>query len=205
MLKQILSYISSRVIRAIGKLLYACRIIFTKTITVDIHHKAEMRNAQNNYIFCVWHSNFSTLLFFRSKYNIVKPPETALIFDCFRGRVIGVILEEMGVNVIFSNTTNHFSITRELCRRLRAGESIYFIVDGPKGPYKVINKNLYDIARITRTPIIAISFNYTALFRLFWRWDKLQIPLPFSHIRVMYSQEFNKDFDEKKLYDELGN
>lgn len=196
---------SSRVIRIFGKLLYMCCIVFAKIITYDVHHKAEMRNAQKNYIFSVWHSHFLTLLLFRSKHNIVNSPETALVFNCLRGRIVGIILEEMGINVIFSNTINHFSITRKLCKRLRAGESIYFIVDGPKGPYKVINKNLYDLARITRTPIIAISFCNTASFRLFWRWDKLYAPLPFSHIRVMYSQEFNKDFDEKKLYDELEN
>jgi hypothetical protein len=70
-----------------------------------------------------------------------------------------------------------------LRRELDAGRCIGVAVDGPKGPFGVINEGVLQLARLGGAPIVPLRV--TAGRRLVLRtWDRTVVPLPFSRIVV---------------------
>ena len=67
---------------------------------------------------------------------------------------------------------------------LAQGWSIGIPADGPYGPAGKLKNWVLPIARQAGVPIIAIEVNAEKKFRIPWRWDKLEIPFPWTRITI---------------------
>lgn len=65
---------------------------------------------------------------------------------------------------------------------LRQGYNIGIPADGPYGPAGKIKSWIFHTAIQSNASVIPIRIQYEKSFRIPWRWDKYEIPLPFSKV-----------------------
>lgn len=69
---------------------------------------------------------------------------------------------------------------RRLKEMLEGGSSIALAVDGPRGPIGTIRPGAIYLSQKTKKPIIAINIRCEKSLRIRNRWDKYEIPVPFT-------------------------
>ena len=74
---------------------------------------------------------------------------------------------------------------RELVRVMRKGHDIGVTPDGSRGPCYKAKSGALLVARLTKSPILFLSFEYGWAIRL-KSWDRFVIPLPFSKVIANY-------------------
>jgi lysophospholipid acyltransferase (LPLAT)-like uncharacterized protein len=67
----------------------------------------------------------------------------------------------------------------------RAGASLVISCDGPFGPYRVAKPGVAIVARESALPIQPWAIAARPPVRLNRRWDRMIVPLPFGHLRVI--------------------
>ena len=70
--------------------------------------------------------------------------------------------------------------TRTLIQHLKAGRSAAIALDGPHGPPRRMKPGAFYVSRRTGTPIVAVRVRMRRSVRAAWRWDRYELPLPFS-------------------------
>lgn len=78
-------------------------------------------------------------------------------------------------------------------KKAENSQNIAMAVDGPEGPYMCVKNGTQYLTEKTGVPTISIAVHLSAPLTLFWRWDKHQIPLPFSRATLTFSQLFNRN------------
>lgn len=73
--------------------------------------------------------------------------------------------------------------TRELIRKLKAGNDVGITPDGSRGPKYKAKSGALLVARASKSPVVLLTFSYSSAIRL-KSWDSFVIPLPFSRIEV---------------------
>jgi lysophospholipid acyltransferase (LPLAT)-like uncharacterized protein len=73
-----------------------------------------------------------------------------------------------------------------LIRTARAGRSLGVLVDGPRGPARVVKPGLVAAARATSLPVFPIGIAAAPALR-FRSWDRVFLPLPFARIAYEYA------------------
>jgi len=78
---------------------------------------------------------------------------------------------------------------RALARRLgdlgRTGFSVVVTPDGPWGPYRVAKPGALIVARQAGLPILPLAVRARPAVRLWSRWDRQLLPLPFSRLDLV--------------------
>ena len=72
---------------------------------------------------------------------------------------------------------------RELVKVVKEGNDVGITPDGSRGPKYEAKTGTIALARITRKPILLLSFEFSACFR-FKSWDEFVLPYPFSKVIV---------------------
>jgi len=68
---------------------------------------------------------------------------------------------------------------------LRNGQNIAVTPDGPQGPRYVLQPGVIEMARLTSSPIVPMS--YTASSKhVFKSWDRFILPLPWARIEIQF-------------------
>ncbi len=98
--------------------------------------------------------------------------------------------------------------TRALETLLNQGYHIALALDGPRGPAGVIRPGALYLARKTGRPIICVNIRIERSFRFRRRWDRLEIPLPFSRgtgtlSNPIYVTDQNEEEARRKILENL--
>jgi len=72
-------------------------------------------------------------------------------------------------------------VLRALLERLRAGDTVGVVTDGPRGPVHVSKPGIIGLARLGDTPIVPIGVAARPSLR-FGSWDRMMLPLPFAAV-----------------------
>ena len=86
---------------------------------------------------------------------------------------------------------------------LRRGERIIIIADGSRGPRLKAQSGGIQIAGITNSPLIPMTFGATRKIELN-TWDRFVLPLPFTHCtvnfgtRILISNRSNEKIIQEK-------
>ncbi|MGO8969285.1 MAG: DUF374 domain-containing protein [Myxococcaceae bacterium] len=90
----------------------------------------------------------------------------------------------------------------QMVERLRAGDSAFLAVDGPKGPALIVKRGCVEMARAARVPLIPVG--YTCARGRFdaRRWDHWLLMRPFDTVCVHYGQPLFFE-EEEPLKDAL--
>jgi lysophospholipid acyltransferase (LPLAT)-like uncharacterized protein len=72
---------------------------------------------------------------------------------------------------------------KDLVRQVEAGRNVGVAVDGPKGPYGVINEGVFQLARLTGAPILPLVAR-PGRHRRLGTWDRTVVPCPLSRMTM---------------------
>ncbi len=106
------------------------------------------------------------------------------------GEVIARWLERNGYAVVRGSTTRGGGeALRRMVRNVRSGRHAALTVDGPKGPPRIVQAGVVQLARLTGAWILPITFSASRP-RFLASWDRYLLPLPFSRGFVAYGEPF---------------
>ncbi|MBW4080603.1 hypothetical protein [Paenibacillus sp. S150] len=102
-----------------------------------------------------------------------------------RGSYIEGLLKVYGAEAVRMPDGLRIRHFLEALQRIGKDEGILAgALDGPTGPIHCPKKLLFKLAETAQKEVVCVSFHYSRVLRLWKRWDKYAIPLPFSSITV---------------------
>ncbi len=116
------------------------------------------------------------------------------------GQFIGELMQLFGFYSISGSTRDGrsadrgitLSSMREIIKFLRRGNGLGITPDGPKGPNQQVNGQLIEVAKLTHSNIVTISYSSSKM-KVANSWDRLKIPLPFAKIVIYCSAVFSSE------------
>ena len=106
------------------------------------------------------------------------------------GEIIARWLARNGYVVVRGSTTRGGGeALRQMVRHVRSGRHAALTVDGPKGPPRVVQPGVVQLARLTGAWILPITYS-CARPRFLRSWDRYLLPKAFSRNVVSYGETF---------------
>lgn len=151
-------------------------------------------------IFAMWHAHQCLIHGFPDKPNC-----SVMISRSRDGQIIGNVVERWGFNVLYGSAGKKGSVeaTLQMINSLKEGHSGAIMVDGPRGPNRVVKDGVIKIAKKAGIPIVPVvwySPNPTLL--KFNSWDKFTIPCLWTHLVNVYGEPIYVDENNTKEQDE---
>lgn len=132
-------------------------------------------------IFTSWHFAFPTVLYhFRDRNGMV------MVSRSRDGEWIARVLQHLGYHSARGSPgKGGGTALRELIAHMKKGYSAGLIADGSQGPPLVAQKGILVLARHTQSPLLPVSLAASPC-RRFRSWDRTLLPMPFSHVALVY-------------------
>lgn len=93
---------------------------------------------------------------------------------------------------------------RELVKVVREGNDVGITPDGSRGPKYEAKAGAVALARITKMPVLLLSFEYSKFFSLN-SWDNFIVPFPFSKVvvrtRILSKTELHREGNDQAATD----
>ncbi len=124
------------------------------------------------------------------------------------GEIIAKTVEQWGFKTIRGSKGKKGAVeaSMQMLSALKNGENCAMMVDGPKGPPRVVKEGVIKIAKLAGVPIIPIYW-YSADFTFvkFPSWDKLRMPVFITNLINIYGEPIyvGKDTDEELARQQL--
>lgn len=121
------------------------------------------------------------------------------------GEMIADVIEHMGFKTIRGSKGKKGAVeaSMQMLTALKNGEDCAMMVDGPKGPPKVVKDGVIKIAKLSGAPIVPMcwySSNFTWV--QFPSWDKLRMPIFNTNLINLYGKPIyvteEDDIEEKR-------
>jgi lysophospholipid acyltransferase (LPLAT)-like uncharacterized protein len=134
-------------------------------------------------IYAFWHDRiFASTWFFRDRGIAVITSQSK------DGEYIARFIQRLGYGAVRgSSTRGGVGALVEMIKVMRAGSPAGFTVDGPKGPRYQAKPGAVLLAKKTGNPIMPFLVECRR-FRSIGSWDRLQIPLPFTHAKLFIAK-----------------
>ncbi|HEX7120458.1 MAG TPA: lysophospholipid acyltransferase family protein [Longimicrobiales bacterium] len=146
-------------------------------------HFARIRARGEPCIMVVWHGRLLPAVYHHRHQGIA-----ALVSRSADGEYIARVLRRWGYETVRgSSSRGGASAFREMVRLARAGRSIAFTPDGPRGPRQKLKPGALAAAQATGLPVLPVA---AGADRGWWieGWDRFLVPKPFARIRVAYGE-----------------
>jgi lysophospholipid acyltransferase (LPLAT)-like uncharacterized protein len=165
--------------------LVASWIVRGLTSTLRVRHvHPEHIESTPQYILAFWHRQLLPLL----GTSHWKGPITVMSSQSKDGQFSTATLARFGIeSVSGSSTRGGSAAVRGILRVARAGSSIVFTPDGPRGPAGVVKSGVIFTAQASQLPIVPLAFA-SKKYKQLRSWDRMLIPMPFSKGVCMYGQ-----------------
>lgn len=96
------------------------------------------------------------------------------------------------------------SAWRDISACLKSGKSVISYADGPYGPPGELKAGLVAVALRSGIPIMVCRVEARSSVRLKWRWDRYEVPLPFSSVRISFIPVETRGRRAADLFDETA-
>jgi lysophospholipid acyltransferase (LPLAT)-like uncharacterized protein len=144
--------------------------------------KVQRSFEQNNGVFYFWHQQIVAALFFFHKMQCMQ---NCVVSSSRDGIIAGGIVEKLGFNVIYgSSFKNPIQLTRQALKLLSDGQQLCIVGDGSRGPAFELKQGIPYLAKKAKVPLFFVECASSWKITFSKSWDKFQIPLPFSKIKV---------------------
>lgn len=177
---------SSLVKRALCKLVfyYIKFVLFTSKVNITFKDFNFNEHKDKQCILATWHSRVLIM-------PIINPftlPASAIVSDHNDGRLIGDVIKQAGVKLIFgSSNRRRLSSLKEIISFIKKGYNFLITPDGPRGPAREINGAIINIASNSELPIIPATCA-AKKGKIFNSWDKFMLPYPFNKIEIIFDK-----------------
>jgi lysophospholipid acyltransferase (LPLAT)-like uncharacterized protein len=189
-----------RLSRLLARLVGGVLLLYRATLRVRVVHNEHylaLRGRRVPILFTLWHGRMLLPIQEHRGEGIVT-----MASQSKDGEIIASWLTANGYLVVRGSTTRGGGQAfREMVRFVRSGRHAALTVDGPKGPPRVVQPGVGELARLTGGWILPITSS-SARPRFLKSWDRYLLPLPFSRSVVVYAEPFEiapGDSDEKFL------
>ena len=150
--------------------------------------------ANQPFLIAFWHGR----LLMMSEAWPYKSPFNMVVSQHRDGRLIARTIGHLGFgSILGSSTQGGGTVMRAMLRALKNGECVGITPDGPQGPRMRASPGIVQVARLAGVPIVPIAFAARPS-KLINSWDRLMVPLPFSHGIIRWGKplEIARDADE---------
>lgn len=157
--------------------------LLEKTVKIDWQEENLCGSSQ---IFGFWHEDsFFMNLVLKNLAGKTAPVDVVVTADT-RGDYIEHMIQRCGGNAIrVPDGYAAFGALKMLMQRSYEQEhSLAVALDGPLGPRHEPKKLAFYLSEQKGEDFVGISLHYSSCLRMFWRWDKYVVPLPFSRVTV---------------------
>ena len=111
---------------------------------------------------------------------------TVLVSLSRDGALAAVYARCFGLAVVRgSSSRGGGAAVRVLAERLRKGEDVALVPDGPRGPRRQLQPGAVVLAALTRAPIVPLACGARPARRL-RSWDEMMVPAPFARCAVVF-------------------
>jgi len=175
------------------------RILKIQELFTDLQNVNYPENAEPC-IFAMWHAHQFCVHGLKNRSNC-----NILVSRSRDGQIIAGVVEKWGFKVIHGSKGKKGSVeaSMQMIHALERGENCAIMVDGPKGPARVVKDGAIRIAKKAGVPIIPVywySPNFT--FLKFPSWDGFRVPFLWARLINIYGSPIYVDKDGDKEHDE---
>jgi lysophospholipid acyltransferase (LPLAT)-like uncharacterized protein len=146
-------------------------------------------------VVAVWHGLMLAPIWTQRNLGIM-----ALASEHGDGEIIARILERLGYAPPARGSSTRGGVRGmiTMIQALRAGTSLAFTPDGPRGPARVAQPGLFVAAHRAKVPIVPMSMHAARAWHL-RSWDRYTIPKPLTRVCVTIGEPFVPRFDGDAL------
>lgn len=148
---------------------------------------------EQNVIFAMWHAKQCSLhgIPYEKRKNV-----NILISRSDDGEIIARVVQKWGFNTVRGSKDNKgdrrkggIQATLQMIDRLKEGQNVAIMVDGPAGPYHEIKNGVIKVAKKTGAAIIPMTWYSPnkSLLKL-PTWDNFEIPMGFTKFVNLYGE-----------------
>ena len=151
-------------------------------------------------IYAMWHEHQFCVHGFPSRNNV-----NILISTSLDGDIVALVSENWGFKVVRGSAGHKRAVasTLELIDKLKAGESLAIMVDGPRGPYHKVKRGAVSLSKEMNVPIVPVYwYSEDKTFVKLPSWDKISLPMGFCKILNLYGDPI---YPEGKSEEEITN
>lgn len=116
------------------------------------------------------------------------------------GQVIGKAVERFGHRAILGSSTRRgFSAFHQMLKAQEDGYDVIVVPDGPKGPRHEVQIGIMQLAKLSGSPIVPLSFSASRR-KIFNTWDRFLLPCPFSKGVFIWGEPVYVDADGDRAH-----
>ncbi len=131
-----------------------------------------------NVIYVFWHSKTFTSLPFARHCQV--PGYAVLTLPDWKNQIYDRICRFFGYQTVPVRSSS--AAAGRLKEFLERGFHVGIALDGPKGPVGIIKPGALYLASKTGKPLVAVNVKADRSWRIHSRWDRFEIPLPFTRV-----------------------
>lgn len=170
---------------------FADTVYFFMHIQEGFTHIKNYNYPQMPCIFAMWHKNQFAI------YGIEDKPHTNIqVSNSIDGELVARAIQKMGFKVVRGSAGKKGAVesTMQMIKRLKEGESVGIMVDGPHGPLYKVKNGAFKLAQKTGVPIIPLHwYSPQITFVTLPSWDKMKSPVGDCNILNMYGEPIYVD------------
>lgn len=137
-------------------------------------------------IYAMWHSDQFCVHGLPNRANT-----NVLISNSIDGQIIAEVCEKWGFQTCRGSSKRKGSVsaTLKMIDKLKKGENIAIMVDGPRGPLHKVKPGAVVLAREANVPIVPVFwYSPNITFAKFPSWDKMRCPIGPCRILNLYGE-----------------
>ncbi len=142
-----------------------------------------------------WHGRLLMMPCLEKLYKDHRRKMSFLVSSHRDGQIIGKAVERFGHRAILGSSTRRgFSAFQQMIKAQKDGYDVIVVPDGPKGPRQEVQIGIMQLAKLTGSPIVPVSFSASRR-RIFNTWDRFLLPYPFSKGVFIWGEPVYVDAD----------
>ena len=153
-------------------------------------------------IYVMWHGNQFSVHGIPDRKNL-----NILVSNSLDGDLITAACEFLGYQTCRGSSKRKGSIsaTLKMIEKLKNGENVAIMVDGPRGPLHTVKKGAITLAREANVPIVPVNwYSPQPTFIKFSSWDKMTCPVGPCWILNTYGNPiYVNDKSDEEIADEI--
>lgn len=157
---------------------------------VDLHREDEAKKmSQNqNFVIALWHQNlFSSLC----SYSNRKTSFVIIVSASKDGDFISYPIEKFGhLTARGSSSRKGIQALKSALKIMSQGYPAAVTIDGPRGPYHSVKPGVFQLSKLSRSPVLPYVCRAESFWEFSESWDKFRLPKPFTKIICSYGQPF---------------
>lgn len=164
----------------LANLVYGLSYCLKKSLKMHVHCDSHYDSNQP-YFFAFWHGKQ-----WLPVVQLVYQHHTkgaVLVSPSRDGDILALWLQKLGYETIRGSSRHgNQQALRGMIRKIKAGYSIGFGIDGPIGPIHQVKPGMTYLAQKFQLPIVPVGSAFAHKWILEKAWDRYQIPKPFSKV-----------------------